>query len=137
MVGMRDVDELFAALARSPFRSRFRLDAKDLAYLRERGLAEVIAHARRFLRERLGPAAPRNDGRQTPMRGHPVFVAQHATGTCCRGCLEKWHGIAKGRELTGEEVDHLVEMIRRWLVTRVPDVEEDPRQGTLFDDDRT
>lgn len=58
---------------------------------------------------------PKNDGRQTPMRGHPVFIAQHATATCCRGCLAKWHGIGKDRELSAAEVDHVVEAILRWI----------------------
>ena len=84
---MRDPDELFAALARSKFRSRFRLGAKETSYLNEKTLAVVLEHGRRFIIERLADAQPKNDGKQTPMRGHPVFVAQHATATCCRGCL--------------------------------------------------
>ena len=57
------------------------------------------AHAAEIIAERLAPAEPRNEGRQTPYRNHPVFVAQHATATCCRSCLETWHGIAKGHRL--------------------------------------
>jgi predicted Fe-S protein YdhL (DUF1289 family) len=44
-----------------------------------------------------------------------VFVAQHATATCCRGCLEKWHAIPAGRELTDAEQAHVVRAIERWL----------------------
>ena len=112
---MRDSDELFAALARSKFRSRFRLGAKETSYLREKTLAVVLEHGRRFITERLADAQPQNDGRQTPMRGHPVFVAQHATATCCRGCLAKWHGIPQGQALTSEEIDYIVAVIARWL----------------------
>ena len=126
---MRDPDELFAALARSAFRRRFKLSGKDLAYARGRGIDEVLGHARRIVRERLAPAVIPNDGRQTPMRNHPVFVAQHATATCCRGCLEKWHGIAKGRELTDAERDHVVAVIARWLTTQGVG---DAAQGKLF-----
>jgi hypothetical protein len=75
----------------------------------------VLAHARDFVAQRLAPAAPHNDGRQTPMRGHPVFIAQHATATCCRGCLQKWHAIPPGRPLTPEEQAHAVAAIERWL----------------------
>jgi len=113
---MRDMDELFAALERSEFRRRFRLGGKEAAYLREKGLDTVLEHAREFVEKRLAPAAPANDGRQTPMRNHPVFVAQHATGTCCRGCLEKWHKIPKGRPLSDEEVAYVVGVIQCWLV---------------------
>jgi hypothetical protein len=114
----RDADAVFAGLARSRFRSRFRLGPKDRAYLDDRGLATVLAHAGDFVARRLAPAEPRNDGKQTPMRGHPVFVAQHATATCCRGCLAKWHAIPAGRELSREEQAHVVEVIGRWLAAQ-------------------
>ena len=108
---VRDLDDLFAALRRSPFRQRFRLAARERAYLAERGMPTIRAHAADFVARRLAPAAPRNDGKQTPFRGHPVFVAQHATATCCRGCLAKWHLIAQGRDLTAEEQAHAVAAI--------------------------
>ena len=111
----RPLDELFAALARSKFRSRFRLNAKDAAYLADRGIEAVLEHAAEFLRQRLAPAQPDNDGRQTPMRGHPAFVAQHATAACCRSCLAKWHRIPAGRSLTEIEIEHLLAVLRRWL----------------------
>jgi len=75
----------------------------------------VLEHARDFVAARLAPAAPRDDGRQTPFRGHPVFVAQHATATCCRGCLAKWHRIERGRDLTAAEQARVVAAIERWL----------------------
>jgi hypothetical protein len=112
---VREWEDLKAALARSGFRSRFHLGGRDRAYLVQRTLPVVIEHARRFVNERLAPAEPRNDGRQTPMRGHPVFVAQHATATCCRGCLAEWHFIAKGKPLSPEEIDYVVGVIERWL----------------------
>ena len=112
---MRDMDELFAALGKSKFRSRFRLSGKEAQYFREKGPAIILRHARDFVTKRLGNAEPANDGKQTPMRNHPVFVAQHATGTCCRGCLAKWHHIPKGRTLTQEQIDYIVEVLRRWL----------------------
>ena len=114
---MRDLDSVFPKLAESPFRSRFKLNAKDRAYLKERGIDTVREHARDFVAKRLAPAAPANDGRQTPWRGHPVFVAQHATATCCRSCLAKWHGIPAGRELGREEQEHAVSAIERWLTS--------------------
>lgn len=112
---MRDLDNVFPKLAGSTFRSRFRLNPKDRAYLDQRGIDTVREHARDFIAKRLAPAEPVNDGRQTPMRGHPVFVAQHATATCCRSCLFNWHGIPTGRQLTGDEQEHVVSAIERWL----------------------
>ena len=112
---MRDPDELFAALARSKFRSRFRLGAKEMSYLNDKTLAVILEHGRRFVVERLADAQPRNDGRQTPMRGHPIFVAQHATATCCRGCLAKWHGIPEGQPLAPDQIDYILAVLARWL----------------------
>jgi predicted Fe-S protein YdhL (DUF1289 family) len=112
---MRDLNELFDALARSAFRQRQRLGSREVAYIAERGVDSVIAHARDLVARRLAPAEPANDGKQTPFKGHPVFIAQHATATCCRGCLEKWHGIPKGRALTPEEQDQVVAVLARWL----------------------
>ena len=112
---MRDLDTIFAKLADSSFRRRFHLGAKERDYLLERGLPTVLSHARDFIGKRLSPAAPPNDGRQTPWKGHPVFIAQHATGTCCRSCLAKWHAIPTGRELSTDEQEHAVAAIARWL----------------------
>lgn len=66
--------------------------------------------------KRLAPANPKQDGKQTPMKGHPVFLAQHATATCCRGCLERWYGIEKGRPLTQDEMEYMVAIIMAWIV---------------------
>src|SRR4051794_3257975 len=109
------MDEVFARLAGSSFRRRFRLRGDDLAYQRRKGMETVLRHAAEMIASRPAPAAPPNDGSQTPMRGHPVFLAQHATATCCRGCLAKWHGIAKGHPLTAEETEYILAVLRRWL----------------------
>lgn len=112
------LDDVFARLAESTFRRRFRLRGGDLDYLRRKGMDAVLGHAHEMIGARLAPAQAPNDGKQTPMRGHPVFVAQHATGTCCRGCLAKWHAIAKGRELTEDERAYVVSVITRWLAAQ-------------------
>jgi len=126
----RDLDELFARLQRSPFRARFTLKGKDRAYLETKGLDAVLSHGREFIAVKLAPAHPANDGKQTPMRGHPVFVAQHATATCCRGCLEKWHGIARGQALTDDERAYVLGVVARWLKDQ--GVEDNPAQGRLL-----
>jgi len=112
---MRDLDELFVQLRQSTFRARQTLDDKDRRYLTTRGLDAILVHAAEFIEKRLAQSEPRNDGKQTPWRGHPVFVAQHATATCCRGCLEKWHRIERGRELTEAEKSYIVRVLGRWL----------------------
>jgi Domain of unknown function (DUF4186) len=112
---MRPLDELFDALATSALRQRFHLGPKERDYLASRGLPEVLVQAEELIARRLAPAEPPNDGRQTPFRGHPVFVAQHATGTCCRSCLAKWHDIPRGADLTDEQQAHVIAVLGRWL----------------------
>lgn len=113
---MKDLHLVFGALAHSAFRRRFKLSPAEADYLRAKGLDTVMEHACDLIERRLAPAAPRNDGRQTPWRGHPVFVAQHATVCCCRRCLEKWHAIPRGRELDAEEIAQVMRALRRWLL---------------------
>ena len=112
----REMDEIFAALEKSAFRRKFHLRGKELDYLRNKGLPVVLEHAAAFIEKRLAPAFPPNDGKQTPMRHHPVFIAQHATATCCRGCLQKWHQIPKGRALEAVEKEYIIDVIKAWLM---------------------
>ena len=111
--------DLFLRLAQSNFRSRFQLKEADKTYIREKGMETIRTHASQIIRQRLADAQPKNDGKQTPMRGapkgHPIFIGQHATGTCCRGCLEKWHGIPKGRPLSEAEQGHIVDVLMQWI----------------------
>ncbi len=110
-----NIDVLLEALQKSKFRSRFTLKQKEKDYITEKGMDTIQRHAMDFVETRLSLIDPNKDGKQTPMRGHPVFIAQHATATCCRGCLMKWHHIPKGRELSLEEKKYIVCVIMRWI----------------------
>ncbi|GBR38976.1 hypothetical protein AA11826_1923 [Komagataeibacter oboediens DSM 11826] len=107
--------ELWERLAYSRFRARFHLGAKEREYLATRGLPEVMTHAADFIATRLAPAHPEKDGRQTPWRGHPVFIAQHATGTCCRGCVAKWHAMPAGQPLDATQQAYILSVIQEWI----------------------
>lgn len=110
-----DLASLFARLAQSDFRRRFHLREADRRYVADKGWDVIRRHAADFVRSRLSPACPARDGKQTPMRGHPVFIAQHATGCCCRGCLAKWHHIPQGRPLTAGEQRYVVHVLMGWI----------------------
>ncbi len=110
-----DFTRLFERLAKSDFRSRFRFTQKDKSYIVAKGMATIRRHAIDFVTKRLAPAVIPNDGKQTPLRGHPVFLAQHATGCCCRSCLSKWHHIPAGRQLTEEEQQYIVAVLMTWI----------------------
>lgn len=102
-------------LGKSKFRSSFKLSKKYKDYVRQKGYDTIRRHAEDFIARRLAPAVIENDGKQTPMRNHPVFIAQHATACCCRQCLFKWHGIRPGRELTPEQQADIVDLIMAWI----------------------
>ena len=107
--------QLFERLDNSKFRSSFHLKQKDIDYINEKGLDTIRQHAKDFIAKREAPAYIANDGKQTPMRGHPVFIAQHATATCCRECIRKWHKMQPGKELSQVQQDYLVDVIMTWI----------------------
>ena len=113
------MEAVFQRLSRSAFRSRFCLKEKDRQYVSEKGLETICRHAEDFVSARLAPAVIPNDGRQTPMRGHPVFIAQHATATCCRGCLYKWHHIPAGVPLNEQQQAYIVDVLMTWIIRQM------------------
>lgn len=106
---------LFERLDNSKFRGSFHLKQKDFDYISAKGLNTIRQHAEDFIAKREAPAFISNDGKQTPTKGHPVFVAQHATATCCRECIRKWHRIPLGKELTKTQQEYLVDVIMTWI----------------------
>ena len=110
------IDQMIESLSKSKFRGSFHLNNKMKEYVKEKGIKEIERHAYDFINTRLKPESIQNDGKQTPMKQvHPVFIAQHACGFCCRSCLERIHNIPKGRELTNNEVDYIVSFIMKWI----------------------
>lgn len=116
---MQTIDEALQKLQTSPFRARFRLGERDRAYVRAKGLPVIRRHARDFVRDRLAPAVIPNDGRQTPMRGHPVFLAQHACACCCRGCLQKWYRVPPGIALDEAQQEAIVNLLMAWIIRQM------------------
>ncbi|MFL5966053.1 MAG: DUF4186 domain-containing protein [Gaiellaceae bacterium] len=115
MTAFEPIDARIDALATQRFRASFHLRGRDRGLAELRGPAKLREHARDIVAKRLAPAHPHKDGKQTPYRGHPVFVAQHATATCCRSCLARAHDIAPGRELSADEQAYVVDVICRWI----------------------
>lgn len=111
-----NIDSLLNSLSKSKFRSSFHLNKNMKDYVKEKGLDKIKLDAKDLITKRLAPENPNNDGKQTPMRQvHPVFIAQHATGCCCRGCLEKIHNIKKGHALKEEEINYVVNVLMLWI----------------------
>ena len=112
---MQSIDEALDKLQKSKFRSSFHLKAKDKAYIKDKGMDTIRLHAEDFIRSRLAPEHIANDGKQTPMKGHPVFIAQHATACCCRGCLYKWYKVKPDKALNDEQITKIVNLIMAWI----------------------
>lgn len=108
--------DILDKLNKSKFRSSFHLRKYMIDYINDKGLDKIKEHAYDFINTRLKPKDIPNDGKQTPMKGHPVFIAQHACACCCRGCLYKWHHIEKDKELSNDEVDYIVNLLMKWII---------------------
>ena len=106
--------EILNKLNKSKFRSKFKLSLFDKCYINEKGVSVIKKHAYDFFYRRL-KIRLKNDGRQTPWKGHPIFIAQHATATCCRKCLERWHGISRGKMLNKKDLDYCVDIVMKWI----------------------
>lgn len=109
------IKNIFDRLSKSKFRSSFHLKDKDILYIEDKGINKIRNHAYDFVTKRLADTSNVTDGKQTPMKGHPVFIAQHATGTCCRRCLEKRHHISKNKNMTDDDIKYVVDIIMSWI----------------------
>ena len=110
-----NIDIILNKLSKSTFRNRFHLKEKDIKYIDDKGIDVIREHTLDFINKRLAPAVIPNDGKQTPMRGHPTFIAQHATATCCRGCLSKWHRIQPNCEISDKDKEYIADIIMKWI----------------------
>ena len=109
------IKNILDRLSKSKFRSSYHLKDKDILYIEDKGIDKIRNHAYDFVTKRLADTSNVTDGKQTPMKGHPVFIAQHATGTCCRRCLEKWHYISKNKNMTDDDIKCVVDIIMSWI----------------------
>lgn len=115
MYTIKSISQILTKLSKSKFRSSFELNREDVDYINKIGFSKIELHARDFVKNRLAPKNPKNDGKQTPFKGHPVFKAQHATASCCRNCLKKWYNISDNRSLKINEIDFIVNIIIEWI----------------------
>ena len=109
------IKNIFDRLSKSKYRSSFHLKDNDILYIEDKAINKIRNHAYDFVTKRLADTSNVTDGKQTPMKGHPVFIAQHATGTCCRRCLEKWHHISKNKNMTDDDIKYVVDIIMSWI----------------------
>ena len=125
------IDEALDKLSHSKFRSSFHLRQKEIAYIDEKGMDTIRRHCEDIVRERLAVKDPVNDGKQTPMKGHPVFLAQHACACCCRGCLNKWYRVPKHTELTAVQQEKIVNLLMAWIEREYQEKKNPSCDGSL------
>ena len=111
----KDIAELLDSLEKSKFRGSFHLNRNMKEYIKEKGLDKIKSDAKDLIIKRISDAYPKNDGKQTPMKNHPVFIAQHATASCCRGCLYKWYHIKPHTQLNDSQQEMIVQVIMAWI----------------------
>ena len=112
---MQTISQALDKLQTSAFRSRFHLSETEKEYVRQKGMDTIRRHAEDFIRQRLAPVGLQNDGHQTPMHGHPVFVAQHACACCCRKCLQKWYRVSVDVPLNAKMQQQIVDLLLAWI----------------------
>lgn len=136
---LEDVDHTFAALKLELIRHHFWhvvIAERAVNYALKKGRLLLVSATSKQIRRSIGPEVPFRDGRQTPREDSPranaIHYAQHATGSCCRKCLEEWHGIPQGRELTDDEISYLTSLAMLYLEERIPHLTDYPqRVGAL------
>jgi Domain of unknown function (DUF4186) len=122
-----DIDYTFKALKFELFRHyiwHIDIDIRAANHARRKGMKELFVAAHERITKAIAPANPYRDGTQTPKQGNIIFYAQHATASCCRKCIEYWHDIPQGRDLTAEEIRYLVNLIMALIKERMPNLTE-------------
>lgn len=109
------IDQTLFHLAKTKYRRQYVLSPKLKEYCRQTGMEKLRRKAFEIVREKVSSPYYKGEGRQTPLDGHPIYIAMHATGTCCRTCLEVWHSIVSGRRLTEKDIIYIVDTIMEWI----------------------
>jgi len=122
---LKDLEYTFKSLKFELIRHHFwhlEIDLRAMNYARRKGIVGLRVAAERRIRTSVGPAQPWRDGTQTSMNGNPLYYPQHATATCCRKCIEYWHGVEMNRPLTEDEVQYFTVLLNMFVDDRIPNL---------------
>jgi hypothetical protein len=126
-----DVEYTFSMLKTECWRHHWwhcTFDEKAMRHARKKGKAALALDIDRRLKTKAFRSKGIFDGQQTPKIGNVLFYAQHATATCCRDCIQYWHGISPERSFSEEERAYLSSLVLRFVDTRLPDL---PEEGSM------
>lgn len=121
---INDVDYTIKSLKQEFFRRRYwarNIDEELIISVYKKSISEVEKEVEKRIRRYINKRFKENpyDGRQTPLDGSIIFYAQHATGTCCKKCIEEWHGIKRNDLLTDKQIKYLVKLIMVYIKKRM------------------
>jgi hypothetical protein len=141
---IKDAEHTVAALQFELIRHHFwHLPLSEYAenYAIRKGKDGLRMSVRHQLEKAIGSPIHPRQGRQTPRENSPkataVHYAQHATATCCRPCLEEWHGIEPGANVNPIELEYLTDLVMLYITAKIPHLEKRgnrvPRKPALPD----
>ena len=120
---LTDVNYTFKALKYELWRHYYwhiEIDQKAINHARRKGKVGMRVATEKRIRNSVGAANPYRDGMQTPKNNNAIYYAQHATASCCRKCINEWHGIPFGQELTKDQITYLTELVILYIEERLP-----------------
>ena len=130
---IEDAQYTFEAMRYELIRHRFwHIPFSEYAsnYAHRKGKSALWLAARNTIIKAVANPSHPAQGRQTPRENKPtanaIHYAQHATASCCRLCLEEWHGIARDQPLTPDQVGYLTQLAMLYIETRMPDLSSEP-----------
>lgn len=120
-----DVENTFEALKYEFIRHHYwhkPFDEKAINYALKKGKIELLKTVEQRIRSSVKAPADAFDGRRTKWEGNPIHYGQHATATCCRKCIERWHDISRDVELTEKQIKYFTHLVVMFLEERFPNL---------------
>ena len=104
-----------------------KIDDEAISKAKKRGRKAIRKKAEEIIAKKIGhPIRTHFDKMCTPKKGSEIIhYGKHATATCCRICLERWHNIPQDVDLTEQQIDYCASLIELFVDDRVPDLTDE------------
>ncbi|MBN8674283.1 MAG: DUF4186 family protein [Chitinophagales bacterium] len=105
------------------------LQTEITEFAQKRGKRKLRERARKILQQKIGKAINFREGYQTAKTGREIIhYAMHATATCCRPCMEYWHNIPMGTDLTNGQLDYATDLVMLFVEDRIKNLSDEGLQ---------
>ncbi|WP_372655987.1 DUF4186 family protein [Halobacteriovorax sp.] len=108
--------DIFRRLGCSKVCCKFKLKDEQWEYLAKRGFDTILLEGRSLIVKIFNEDSLSHSCKVAPVQTHPIYIALHATGTCCRSSLEKWHKIPKSKELKEKDIFYILLVVKEWII---------------------